>query len=253
MDSSSNKTSAVLIIGNEVLSGRTRDANLNYIATKLSEIGVTLAEARVVRDVEDEIISAVNTLREAYDYVFTTGGIGTTHDDITAASVAKALGRELKENPEAVKLLEDRYKEELSPSARKMAVLPEGAKLILNPVTIAPGFQVENVFVMAGVPAIAQAMFDDVASKISHGKPVLSETVTCHLPESYVAEPLEQLQKKHPSLDIGSYPRWTAGGFDLNLVVRGIDKRGVSQAREDLERLVEKLSREFEQVHVLQR
>ncbi|USO01702.1 MAG: competence/damage-inducible protein A [Alphaproteobacteria bacterium] len=252
MDIATNKTAAVLIIGNEILSGRTKEANLNYIALALAKIGVSLTECRVVRDIEGEIIAAINALRVTYDYVFTTGGIGTTHDDITAACVAKAFDVPLVTNLKALSLLEDRYQSHLGPGARKMAVIPEGADLIENPVTIAPGFYMENVFVMAGVPAIAQAMFDDVVTKITHGKPVISETVTCHLPESYISQGLAQLQDTHPNLDIGSYPRWTATGFDLNLVIRGIDRAHVTAAHEDVKRFVEARTHEFEQLHISQ-
>ncbi len=248
MGSSVNKTAAILIIGNEVLSGRTKDANVNAIATKLNEIGVTLSEGRVVRDIESEIIHAVNELRQKYDYVFTTGGIGTTHDDITAASVAKAFGVDVRENAEALRLLIANYHGKLTQSARKMAMIPTGAKLIANPVTIAPGFYLENVFVMAGVPIIAAAMFDDVIGKITHGSPIVSKSLTCHLPESFVSERFADLQSAYPSLDLGSYPRWGSAGFNLNLVIRGVDEDLIIRAFNDLEALIVELTNAFDKM-----
>ena len=217
-------TAAVLIIGNEILSGRTQDANLNHIATKLTQRGVRLAEARVVPDIEDEIVAAVRTLSARYTYVFTTGGIGPTHDDITAQSIAKAFNLPLVVNPEARERLERHYGAgKVSPGRLLMARAPEGAVLVDNPVSAAPGFRVANVFVMAGVPAIMRAMIDHVAPTLAGGPVVLSRSVACLIGESILAEPLGAIQAAHPDVDIGSYPWFRSGKFGVSLVARGTE------------------------------
>jgi molybdenum cofactor synthesis domain-containing protein len=217
-------TAALLIIGNEILSGRTVDKNLSHLALKLNEIGVQLREARVVPDVEDTIVAAVNALRATYDYVFTTGGIGPTHDDITSAAIAKAFGVKLHRHPHAEKLLRAHYTADQINEARlKMADVPEGAVLLDNPVSSAPGFRVGNVFVMAGVPRIMQAMLDAILPELRGGAPVLTLSVTTNLPEGDIATTLTAIQARYPDIEIGSYPMYSRGEFSTSLVLRSPD------------------------------
>lgn len=233
---------ALIVIGNEVLAGRTIDTNSPWIATRLTGHGIVLSEIRVVPDVEDVIIRAVNELRAGYDYVFTTGGIGPTHDDITAASVAKAFGVELINHEVAFRMLEEYYGiEELTPARAKMSLIPQGASLIHNPVSAAPGFNIGNVYVMAGVPRIMQAMLDYVLSTIQAGKPILSNTVTCVLAESVLAQPLEGLQNKYPAIQIGSYPHYRGGALGVSLVLRGTDAQMLEKATAALIELIKSL------------
>lgn len=229
-------TAAVLVIGNEILSGRTKDANLAYLAVELNTIGVRLLEARVVPDIEARIVEAVNALRAAYDYVFTTGGIGPTHDDITAECIAKAFGVPLLRHPEAVRILERQYgsRAELNEARLRMANVPEGGRLIDNPVSGAPGFQIGNVFVMAGVPSIMQAMFQGLKHGLVGGAPMLSRTVATNLPEGRIAEGLGALQARRPELEIGSYPFFRMGKIGVSLVIRGTERGAVDAAAEEL-------------------
>jgi molybdenum cofactor synthesis domain-containing protein len=232
-------TAAVLIIGNEILSGRTRDVNLAYLAAGLTEIGVRLREARVLADVEADIIAAVNECRARYDYVFTTGGIGPTHDDITAAAVARAFGLPLIRNPEAVDRLERHYEPGMLNEARlRMANTPEGAVLIDNPVSAAPGFQVANVFVLAGVPAIMQAMFDGLKGRLVGGAQVLSQTVSAFVGEGTIAVGLGALQQRYAELDIGSYPFYRHGKYGASFVLRGTDRARIEGAAAELRALI---------------
>ena len=228
-------TAALVIIGNEILAGRTQDTNTPWIAERLTAQGIGLAEVRIVSDSEEDIIKAVNDVRERYDYVFTTGGIGPTHDDITAQSIAKAFGRDLVQNEHAFDMLEEHYGiTDLTPARVKMAMIPQDALLIPNPVSAAPGFSIENVYVMAGVPRIMQAMFDYVMGTIRAGKPILSNMVACSLQESVVAEDLSQLQKNYPMLQMGSYPHYRGGVLGLSLVLRGSDKKVLEKATAEL-------------------
>lgn len=228
-------TAALVVIGNEILSGRTQDTNTPWIAERLTERGIELAEVRIIADREDVIISTVNQLREGFDYVFTTGGIGPTHDDITAESVAKAFGVKLEQNEHAFRMLEEHYGiEELTPPRVKMSMIPEGATLIPNPVTAAPGFVLENVHVMAGVPRIMQAMMDHILRTIQAGKPILSNTVACNLTESAIAPDLGALQEKYPEVQLGSYPHYRGGVLGLSLVLRAINKEKLEKATEEL-------------------
>jgi molybdenum cofactor synthesis domain-containing protein len=238
-------TAALLIIGNEILSGRTQDANLSYIAKGLGGIGVRLREVRVIPDVAATIIATVNEVREKFDYVFTTGGIGPTHDDITSETIAEAFGVKWVLHPEAKRLLLTHYKEsELNQARLRMAHVPEGAILIDNPVSLAPGFQIGNVFVMAGVPRIMQAMFDGVKTRLRRGAPMLSRTVRCALPEGIIAEGLGKLQDRYAELDIGSYPYFRRGAFGTSLVVRGADEARVAAATAELTLLIRSLGGE---------
>jgi len=215
---------ALIIIGNEVLSGRTQDANLQYLALGLNEVGVQLKEVRVIPDDEAEIIATINALRAKVDYVFTTGGIGPTHDDITSESVAKAFGVPLLRDPRAVALLKTVIKpENLNEARLRMANIPEGASLINNPVSAAPGFNIGNVYVMAGVPRIMQAMFDGIKHTLKGGSKVLSKAVTLHIGEGSIAVALKDIQSRNPSVDIGSYPFTRDSGYGTVIVARGTD------------------------------
>lgn len=232
---------ALVIIGNEILAGRTQDSNTPWIAERLTEHGIMLAEVRIIPDEFDSIISAVNALREKFDYVFATGGIGPTHDDITAEAVARAFGAPLEQNEEAFRMLEDHYGlEELTPPRAKMSLIPAGARLIPNPVTAAPGFVMENVHVMAGVPRIMHAMLDYVLETIKAGKPILSNTVTCGLQESVLAQDLAELQARYPELQLGSYPHYRGGVLGLSLVLRGTKTRELEEATAELIGLIRK-------------
>ncbi len=228
-------TAAVMIIGDEILSGRTQDTNLNFIAKYLGTYGVDLAEARVVPDIKDEIITALNALRAKYDYVITTGGIGPTHDDITADCVAEAFGVELYEHPEILEMMRSRWQGELNAARRRMARVPVGGSLVKNAVQGPPGFQIGNVFVLAGVPMVMRGMMDDVVPRLRTGAVVISRTVRVEgAGEGVIAEPLANLAKAHPELSIGSYPFFGPQGYGSNLVVRGRDGAGVEQTVDEL-------------------
>ncbi|MSP66894.1 MAG: competence/damage-inducible protein A [Alphaproteobacteria bacterium] len=219
-------TACMIVIGNEILSGRTKDANLAYIAGQLTTLGVRLLEARVIPDVEAVVVATVNECRRNFDYVFTSGGIGPTHDDITAECIAKAFGRKLVRDPRALAIMIPYYQannRELNEARLKMADLPEGSELILNPVSSAPGFRVENVYVMAGVPSIFRAMFDSIRHELAGGDPVHSITIAAYVPEGTIAGPLKALAEQNAALDIGSYPFNRAGRIGASLVLRGTD------------------------------
>ncbi len=218
-------TACAVIIGNEILSGRTQDTNLNYLAKGLNAIGIRLIEARIIPDVEAVIVATVNQCRAAFDYVITTGGIGPTHDDITSAAIAKAFGLPLLRNPDAVARLRQHYSNpaDLTAPRLKMADMPEGAILIDNPVSTVPGFQIGNVLVLAGVPAIMQAMFDGAKHRLRTGAPMLSRTLSCRLTEGPIAPGLTAIQGQFPDLEIGSYPFFRDRRFGLSIVVRGAD------------------------------
>lgn len=231
---------AVLIIGDEILSGRTRDLNLNTIARFLASLGIDLMEARTVGDRQGQIVKALNALRASYDYVFTTGGIGPTHDDITADAVGAAFGVAVAEHPEALAILERRYGPgEFSAARRRMARIPEGGVLIANPVTDAPGFQVGNVFVMAGVPKIMEAMLQDVAPRLRTGAVVHARTIrVVGVGESAIAGVLRAAAEAQPDLTFGSYPFGfgSDGEVGTQLVIRGRDASEVDLAEHDLSR-----------------
>jgi len=217
-------TAAVLIIGDEILSGRTQDTNLRDIAKYLGVHGVDLCEARTVPDIMEEIIAALNALRERYDYVITTGGIGPTHDDITADAVAAAFGVELEEHPDILAMMTARWGPELNVARRRMARVPVGSDLVKNPVQGPPGFTIGNVFVLAGVPVIMRGMLEDVGPRLRTGAVVLSRTVRVEgTGEGAIAAPLEAVAKAHPTMSLGSYPFFTEGLYGSNLVLRGWD------------------------------
>ena len=234
---------ALIIIGNEILSGRTKDKNLAYLAEWLNEIGIQLYEVRVIRDDEKEIIDCVNLLRKKYDYVFTTGGIGPTHDDITTESIAKAFNVELETNPEALKILQSYYKEgELNEARLKMTLLPKGAELVENPVTKAPGFKMENVFVMAGIPSIMQGMLEGAKAFLKVGNKMTSKSIDVFMPESYVAEELSKIQDNYPEVEIGSYPFNKEGQFGTSLVMRSANLDTLERCASDVAEMVKKLA-----------
>jgi molybdenum cofactor synthesis domain-containing protein len=217
-------TAAVLIIGDEILSGRTQDTNLRDIARYLAVHGVDLAEARTVPDVMEEIVAALNALRTRYDYVITTGGIGPTHDDITADAVAAAFGVELREHPEIVELMAARFGGEMNAARRRMARVPVGGELVKNPVQGPPGFTIGNVFVLAGVPQIMRGMLEDVGPRLRGGRVTVSRTVRVEgTGEGVIAAPLEGVAKAHPEMSLGSYPFFGPEGYGSNLVLRGRD------------------------------
>lgn len=235
-------TAAVLAIGDELLSGRTKDRNIGYIAEYLTAIGVDVREARIVPDVEAEIVAALNALRARYDYVLTTGGIGPTHDDITADAVARAFGVGIDHHPAVVALLRERYQQargmELNEARLRMARIPDGAELIENRVSGAPGFRIGNVFVMAGVPVIMQAMLDEVATRLKTGRRMYARTVESRLPEGDIAADIAALQGRHGGLSIGSYPFFTARGFGTNVVLRSRDETVLAAAEAELKEML---------------
>jgi molybdenum cofactor synthesis domain-containing protein len=239
-------TAAILVIGDEVLSGRTKDKNIGYITEYCTKIGIDVREVRIVPDVQADIVAALNALRARYGYVFTTGGIGPTHDDITADSVAAAFGVGISEDPRAIALLLERIKpEDLNEARRRMARIPHGAALVENRVSKAPGFWIDNVIVMAGVPTVMQAMLDAVASKLDTGTQVIAETIAAgSLPEGTYAAALGEVAANHPALSIGSYPSFVDGKFHNEIVVRGRDASDVQAAVTAVAAMVARLEAE---------
>jgi molybdenum cofactor synthesis domain-containing protein len=236
-------TAAVLVIGDEILSGRTKDKNIGYIAEYLTALGIDLKEVRVVGDEEAEIVAAVNALRARYTYLFTTGGIGPTHDDITAESVAKAFAVPIDYDPRAVKILQERYAQtgggELNEARMRMTRIPAGADLVLNKVSAAPGFWLGNVIVLAGVPSIMQAMLDGVAPKLKTGVRMLAETVRADAREGDIGTPLGEIAKAHPEVAIGSYPFFDeARGPNTNVVLRARDAQKLEAAKEAVDAML---------------
>lgn len=237
-------TAAIIIIGNEILSGRTPDANLAWLGHQLNLAGVRLVETRIIRDIEEEIISTVQDLSPKYDYIFTTGGIGPTHDDITAESMAKAFDIEIEMNDEAVRQMEAYYGEKLTEARSRMARIPVGATLIENSVSGAPGFIIDNVHVMAGVPRIMQGMFKTILPTLAGGLPMLSSTVACSMQESEIALPLAEIQKEYPNVDIGSYPHFRGGLLGLSVVLRATEEEALAQATKTVIELIRSLGGE---------
>ncbi|MGB2894070.1 MAG: molybdopterin-binding protein [Albidovulum sp.] len=228
-----NPTAAILIIGDEILSGRTRDANMHYLAGELTRIGIDLKEVRVVADEMDAIAAAVNALRAGYTHVFTSGGIGPTHDDITADAVARAFATALRIRDDARAILAAHYDRsglEFNAARQRMARIPEGAMLIENPISAAPGFSLENVHVMAGVPDIFKAMVASLLPRLTGGKPILSQTLRIDRGEGVIAEPLGALAAEFADLSFGSYPFIQNGVYGANIVVRGTDPARIDAA-----------------------
>ncbi|PZN59269.1 MAG: competence/damage-inducible protein A [Proteobacteria bacterium] len=234
-------TAAMLVIGDEILSGRTKDRNIGYLADMMTAIGIDLKEVRIVPDEEDAIVSALNEIRTRYTYVFTTGGIGPTHDDITADAVAKAFGVPCEYDAKAYALLEESYARrgmEFTEARKRMARMPRGAEHIDNPVSVAPGFRIGNVHVMAGVPSIFQAMLDNVVPTLKTGTRMLSATVHCPVGEGTIGGPLAEIQHRHPDTIIGSYPKYGEGKFWTELVVRARNPQALEAARAEVEAMV---------------
>jgi molybdenum cofactor synthesis domain-containing protein len=228
MKKNTKVNAAILIIGNEILSGRTQDTNTSTLATWLNSIGVKVGEVRVIPDVEKKIIETLNLLRTTYDYVFTTGGIGPTHDDITAESVSKTFGLKYEVHKEAYKILEAYYKPgEFNEGRQKMVCMPENANLILNPTSGAPGFSVENVFCLPGVPSILKSMLGGLTNKIVGGEPILSLTISLRTVESEIADSLTKVQNENKDVEIGSYPFFQAGKLGVSIVLRSEDKKKI--------------------------
>ncbi len=238
-------SAALLVIGDEILSGRTKDKNIGYVAEYLTALGVDLKEVRVVADDESEIVTALNALRARYTYVFTTGGIGPTHDDITAECVAKAFGVAIGHDPRAIKILSERLAQtggEMNEARMRMTRIPAGADLVHNKVSAAPGFWLGNVIVMAGVPTIMQAMLDEVAPKLKTGVRMLSETVRADCREGDIGTPLGEIAKAHPEVAIGSYPFFDEQrGPNTNVVLRARDQAKLAAAKTAVEEMVKRV------------
>jgi molybdenum cofactor synthesis domain-containing protein len=225
-DTSKIWTAALVVIGDEILSGRTQDKNVAQVATWLNDQGIRLAEVRVVPDDQERIVAAVNELRRAYDYLFTTGGIGPTHDDITVDAIAAAFGVPVVIHPEARTVLEDYYRDRpggLNAARLRMARVPDGAELLLNPASGAPGVKIANVYVLAGVPYIAASILEGLTGKLEGGRPIVSVTVGARAAESEVADLLRETEAAFPGVAIGSYPFFRGGGYGANFVIRSQD------------------------------
>ncbi len=233
-------SACMIIIGNEILSGRTQDVNLAFLSKELNELGVRLLEARIIPDVEDVIVDTVNECRQKFDYVFTTGGIGPTHDDITADCIAKAFAVELFIHPEAEKIIRRReVPEDIMRSRLRMARLPVGGELIQNPTGGPPGFKMGNVFVMAGVPMVMQAMVSTLADgQVKGGDPVRSRSVAAYLSEGEIAEALGEIQDRYPQVELGSYPFYRKDGYGVNLVMSGTDEGELETMKQEVCSLV---------------
>ena len=233
-------TAAMLVIGDEILSGRTKDKNIGHLADIMTAIGIDLKEVRIVPDEEDEIVAAVNAVRARYTYVFTTGGIGPTHDDITADSVAKAFGVGISIDERAVALLRTRYADpaDLNEARLRMARIPHGADLVDNPISKAPGFRLGNVIVMAGVPNIMHVMLDAATKFLKTGKKMLSEAIDLHRPEGEIAHAFAEHQKRYPDVSMGSYPFSRDGKPDTQLVLRSIHPDRLAQAFSELKAII---------------
>ena len=239
------KTAAMLVIGDEILSGRTQDVNVSHVAKTLTLIGIDLLEARIVADNAQAIVSAVRELSKLYDYVFTSGGIGPTHDDITADAIAQAFNVEIDHDPRAIALLEAHYANsnlELNSARLRMARIPIGAELIPNPVSSAPGFQLHNVYVMAGVPRIFQAMMSEVLPTLESGDRIESRTIDAGLPEGQIANQLGEIQLQHAGTMIGSYPYVDGTNISTRIVIRSRDITALSQAVVDVEQMITELN-----------
>ncbi|MDP3533452.1 MAG: molybdopterin-binding protein [Alphaproteobacteria bacterium] len=240
-------TSAIIVIGSEIISGRTQDLNVQFLAQKLDQRGIDLKEVRIITDDENMIIETVNALRSKYNYIFTTGGIGPTHDDITALSIAKAFNLPLIRHPEIVDLIQKRKPKTVAASYR-MADVPEGSTLIGNPVTQVPGFKIENVYVFAGIPEIMQGMFASIEETLVKGLPTLTKTIHCHMGESLLADGLSTIQHKFKEVEIGSYPYQIETDWHVNVVVRSKDPKPLNAATQNIVDLIQELGGEPVQV-----
>ena len=230
---------AILIIGNEILSGRTQDTNTSTLASWFNSIGVQVAEVRIIPDIEKTIVEVLNLLRKKYNYVFTTGGIGPTHDDITAQSVSKAFGKKYEIHKEAFKILETYYKPgEFNEGRQKMVWMPENAELILNPTSGAPGFSVDNVFCLPGVPSILKSMLGSLKTKIVGGEPILSQTISLKTVESEIANSLNKVQEENKDVEIGSYPFFHAGKLGVSIVMRSENQSRIDECNSQILKFV---------------
>ena len=240
---------AIVIIGNEILSGRTQDVNVVTISKWLNDLGVKLDEVRVIPDTEDSIINTVNELKKFFKYVFTTGGIGPTHDDITSKSIAKAFNMEYGYHAEAYRILEKYYgKNKFNTGRKKMAMMPTKASLILNPSSGAPGFIVDNVYCLPGVPSILKSMLGGLNNKIKGGKKILSRTISAQTVESEIAKALEQVQNKFKKVEIGSYPFFRQGKIGVSFVIRSTEKKQIDECHKQI---VDFLKRK--EIHIIER
>ena len=250
MNENSKFNAAILIIGNEILSGRTQDTNTSTLATWLNSLGVKVGEVRVIPDVEKTIINSVNLLRKQYNYVFTSGGIGPTHDDITSESISKAFNVPYEKHEEGFKILEAYYKAgEFNDGRQKMIWMPKGANLILNPTSGAPGFYLDNVFVLPGVPSILKSMLGGIKNKIIGGNPIISQTISLRTFESHIAESLTAVQNKYDNVEIGSYPFFQAGKLGVSIVIRSDNQDLINKCSYDVmsfvnEKKIEVVNRE---------
>ena len=240
MTKSTKVNAAILIIGNEILSGRTQDTNTSTLAKWLNSIGVKVNEVRVIPDIENTIVNTLNVLRETNDYVFTTGGIGPTHDDITAESVSKAFGLKYEIHKEAFKILEAYYNPgEFNEGRQKMVKMPENAELILNPTSGAPGFSVENVFCLPGVPSILKSMLGGLKNRIVGGEPILSYTISLKTVESEIAYSLKKVQNQNKDVEIGSYPFFHAGKLGVSIVIRSENQSKIDTCNSQILKFIE--------------
>ena len=229
----------IIIIGNEILSGRTQDTNTSTLSIWLNSLGIKVQEVRVIPDTEETIIKTVNELRKKYNYIFTTGGIGPTHDDITASSVSKAFNLTYGPHKEAMSILEKYYKPgEFNEGRKKMACMPTDANLILNPTSGAPGFNVENVFCLPGVPSILKSMFGGISHKLIGGNPILSQTINLRTVESEIAKSLSEVQTKNKDVDIGSYPFFRAGKLGVAIVLRSSDQNKIDKCNLEIQNFI---------------
>ncbi|MEO6633975.1 MAG: molybdopterin-binding protein [Devosia sp.] len=241
MTDANNPTAGMLVIGDEILSGRTKDVNIGAVADFCTDLAIDLTEVRIVSDVEDDIVAAVRALSARYTYVFSSGGIGPTHDDITADAMAKAFGVALPIHPEARAMLEARWKErgiEINEARLRMARIPEGASLIVNSVSAAPGFRIGNVHVMAGVPIVMRAMLEAIAPTLKGGRKVLSIAIKCRVGEGHIGTPLAALQAEYPDVKMGSYPRMGDGAVMTELVLRSSDEARLALAAKAVHAMV---------------
>ena len=247
MTKNTKVNAAILIIGNEILSGRTQDTNTGTLATWLNSIGVIVNEVRVIPDVEKKIVETLNVLRSENDYVFTTGGIGPTHDDITAQSVAKAFGLKYEIHKEAFKILEAYYKPgEFNEGRQKMVWMPKNAELILNPTSGAPGFSIKNVFCLPGVPSILKSMLGGLKNKIVGGQPILSHTISLRTVESEIASSLTKVQDKNKEVEIGSYPFFHAGKLGVSIVLRSENQSKIDSCNSQILKFIKEKNFEME-------
>ena len=241
MSNISQPTAIIIIIGNEILSGRTNDQNINWIANKLQDNGIKLIEVRIIQDIFEIIVKNIRELKDKADFILTSGGIGPTHDDITTESIAAAFNVEIEKNQEALKRLKSHYKGtniELNAARLKMANIPKDAILIDNPISAAPGFIIKNVYVMAGVPKIMQSMLDSILIKIKSDKKIFSITIGCKIGEGNLAEGVSIIEEQNSDVEIGCYPWFKAGFYGTSLVIRSLNKDKVKIVRKDIEKLI---------------